>query len=204
LFYSGRLWELLIIGIFCSLIGLWDLTKFNQPMNVLDLFKKIRCFAFDVDGVLTDGNLLIMENGQWMRKMNIKDGYALQLAVRKGYETIIISGGTSAPVKSRLELLGVRNIYMGVGDKKSVLEDFVMSRELKWEEVLCMGDDMPDYGAMSISGLACAPADAAPDIRKISAYISPFNGGQGCVRDVIEKVLRLNNDWDLETGIASK
>lgn len=173
-------------------------------MNLLEQFKQIRIFIFDIDGVLTDGSVLVMDNGQWARKMNIKDGYALQLAIKRGYKIVIISGGASDAVKERLERLGLTDIYISVRNKTEMLTEYINRHQLDRKELLFMGDDIPDYRAMQLTDLPCAPADAAPEIKLISKYISPFNGGQGCVRDVIEKVLKQNNDWPLDTEIASK
>ena len=136
--------------------------------------------------------------------MNIKDGYALQLAVKKGYRVLVISGGTSDAVKQRLDRLGVTENFLQVENKKEKLTEYVAQHDLKWEEVLFMGDDIPDYSAMQLVGLACCPADAATEIKQISQYISPLEGGKGCARDVIEKVLKLNGHWDLDTAVASK
>lgn len=173
-------------------------------MNVLELFKPIRTFAFDVDGVLTDGSVQLMPGGELSRKMNIKDGYALQLAVKMGYRVVIISGGRSESVVSRLEGLGITDIFTGVYDKKEQLEEYVLLHNLRWDEILFMGDDIPDYKPMKLVGLAAAPADACPEIKSVSRYISPLNGGHGCVRDVIEKVLKLNGHWIIDDTIASK
>jgi 3-deoxy-D-manno-octulosonate 8-phosphate phosphatase (KDO 8-P phosphatase) len=173
-------------------------------MNLLDRFKNISTFVFDVDGVLTDGSLLILDDGQMVRKMNIKDGYALQLALKRGYRVVIISGGTSEAVRERLNRLGVNDVFLRVHNKQEVLTQYVMQNELKWEEVLFMGDDIPDYIVMKLVGLPCAPADAAPEIKQISIYTSSINGGFGCAREVIEKVLKLNNDWPMDTSVPSK
>ncbi|MEP6675833.1 MAG: HAD family hydrolase [Ferruginibacter sp.] len=173
-------------------------------MNILELFKPIKTFFFDVDGVLTNGTLLILSDGQMARQMNIKDGYAIQLAVKKGYRVVIISGGTSEAVQGRLEKLGVTEVFLKIENKKEKITEYVRQQGLKWEEIIFMGDDIPDYAAMQMVGLPCCPADAAIEIKEISKYISPFNGGFGCGRDVIEKVMKLNGHWDLETNIASK
>lgn len=165
-------------------------------MNVLELFKPIKTFVFDVDGVLTDGTLQLLENGELSRKMNIKDGYALQLAVKKGYHLAVISGGNSSQVKKRLQGLGIQDIFLGVFDKKEKLEEYLSDNELSQAEVLYMGDDIPDYGAMQIPALRTCPNDACPEIKSICQYVSPLNGGEGCVRDVIEKVMKLNGDWE--------
>lgn len=173
-------------------------------MNILAKFKPIKTFVFDVDGVLTDGSLLVLDDGQMARKMNIKDGYALQLAVKKGYHVVVISGGTSTAVKQRLDKLGVTENFLSVENKKAKLLEYTEQHGLKLDEVLFMGDDIPDHSAMQLTGLPCCPADAATEIKQISEYISPFNGGMGCARDVIEKVLKLNGHWDLDTTVASK
>lgn len=171
---------------------------------MLHLFKPITTFIFDVDGVLTNGTLLVLNDGQLARQMNIRDGYALQLAIKKGYRIAIISGGTCDAVKQRLQKLGVQDVYMKVENKKEKLLEYCTTHNLKWDEVLFMGDDIPDYSPMQMVGLACCPADAATEIKQISNYISPIIGGSGCARDVIEKVLKLNGHWDLESGVAAK
>ncbi|HPH85222.1 MAG TPA: HAD-IIIA family hydrolase [Ferruginibacter sp.] len=173
-------------------------------MNVLTNFKKIKAFVLDVDGVLTDGRVLLLNDGQMARSMNIKDGYALQLAIKKGYHVLVISGGDDDAVKTRLQKLGVMDVHMKVADKKTLLAEYVNKQTLTWEQVLFMGDDIPDLQAMQIAGLPCCPADAVPEIKSISHYISPINGGAGCVRDIIEKVMKLNGDWDTGAGIASR
>ena len=173
-------------------------------MNILQKFKTIKTFVLDVDGVLTDGTLLILEDGQMARQMNIKDGYAIQLAIKKGYRVVIISGGTSEAVKERLARLGVQDCFVKVDDKKTKLVEYVAEHKLAWGEILFMGDDIPDYIPMQLTGLPCCPADAATEIKQISHYISPIEGGKGCVRDVIEKVLKLNGHWDLDTTVASR
>ncbi len=173
-------------------------------MNVLQKFKSIKTFVFDVDGVLTDGNVLVLQDGQQARVMNIKDGYALQLAVKKGYRVVIISGGTSEAVKDRLNKLGINDCFLKVDNKKEKLVEYAAQHQLNWDEVLFMGDDMPDYIPMQLTGLPCCPADAVAEIKQVSQYISHVQGGKGCVRDVIEKVLKLNGHWDLDTNVASR
>lgn len=162
---------------------------------MLELFKSITTFVFDVDGVLTDGTLILLPNGIMARRMNIKDGYALQLAVKNGYQVVIISGGLSAEVKDRLERLGVHHIFMQTQDKAAVLLDYMQRHKIKQEEVLYMGDDIPDLLVMQKAGLACCPIDAVSEIKKISHYISPFKGGEGCARDVLEQVMKLQGNW---------
>lgn len=173
-------------------------------MNVLKLFKKITTFIFDVDGVLTDGTVLVLEEGLQARKMNIKDGFALQMAVKKGYQVLIVSGGNSPQVFDRLEKLGITDIYMSVADKKSFIAAHIKEYKLSKEQVLFMGDDLPDLPVMSIVGLPCCPANAVPEIKEAVEYISPINGGEACVRDVIEKVLKLNDHWQFSVDVVSK
>jgi 3-deoxy-D-manno-octulosonate 8-phosphate phosphatase (KDO 8-P phosphatase) len=172
-------------------------------MNILSLFKPIKTFVFDVDGVLATSMLLVLQ-GEIARSMNIKDGFALQLAVKKGYRVVIISGGKSEAVRERLTGLGIKDIFLGTHHKKEKLLEYVQQHDLKWEEILFMGDDIPDYTAMQLVGLPCCPADAVNEIKQIARYISPVNGGCGCGRDVIEKVLKLNGHWELDTVIASE
>lgn len=171
---------------------------------MLSSFKKITCFVFDVDGVLTNGNLLIMPNGVMARTMNIKDGYALQLAIKKGYKVWIISGGNSEDVKNRLSLLGITEVHMKVGDKKQLLASLAIQNQVALDTILYMGDDIPDYEAMQLVGIAACPSDAAIDIKSIAQYKALTKGGEGCAREVIEKVLKLNDHWDIEDQIMAK
>jgi 3-deoxy-D-manno-octulosonate 8-phosphate phosphatase (KDO 8-P phosphatase) len=173
-------------------------------MSLLEQFRQITCFVFDVDGVLTDGSLLVLDDGQQVRRMNIRDGYALQLAVKKGYRVVIISGGTSDGVAVRLQKLGVKDIFLSVENKRQQLAEYLEQHGISKREVLFMGDDIPDYAVMKESGLPCCPADAAPEIKELCIYISGVNGGYGCARDVIEKVLKLNNHWHTDTTIRAK
>ena len=173
-------------------------------MNILERFKKITTFIFDIDGVLTDGTILVMENGLQARRMHIKDGFALQMAIKNSYRILIISGGNSPQVVDRLEKLGITDIHMSVLDKKMFIADYIQKNKLAIDQVLYMGDDLPDLPAMASVGLPCCPADAVSEVRDIVKYISPFNGGLGCVRDVIEKVLKLNDHWHNRTDITSR
>lgn len=172
-------------------------------MNVLPVFKKIKTFVLDVDGVLTDSSILILNDGQLARRMNIKDGYALQLAIKKGYRILVISGGTSEAVKVRLQKLGINDVHLNVTNKKAILTEYVVQHKLSWEELLYMGDDIPDLEVMKLAGLACCPSDAVAEIKEISHYVSPAAGGEGCVRDIFEKVLKLNNHWSHDDETTS-
>ena len=155
---------------------------------------KVKAFAFDVDGVFS-GNIILSANGDQLRSMNMKDGYAVQLAIKKGYPVAIISGGKSDSIRLRFEGLGVKNIYIGSYDKTVDFEDYIVKNNLSYEEILYMGDDLPDYFVMKKAGIATCPSDAAEEIKGISKYISGFKGGEGCVRDVIEQVLRAHGKW---------
>jgi 3-deoxy-D-manno-octulosonate 8-phosphate phosphatase (KDO 8-P phosphatase) len=172
-------------------------------MNILSEFKSIKAFAFDVDGVLTDGTVQVSENGDLLRTMHIRDGYALQLAIKKGYEVLVISGSYSEGVKIRLQRLGIEEVHMRVEDKTEVLGRFMKSHGFTQMQVLYMGDDIPDLEVIQMSGLPCCPADAIPEIVQVARYISPYGGGKGCVRDVIEKALKLNGDWEADTAVRS-
>jgi 3-deoxy-D-manno-octulosonate 8-phosphate phosphatase (KDO 8-P phosphatase) len=167
-------------------------------MNTLQAFKSVKVFVFDIDGVLASDTLLILEGGALTRNMNSKDGHALRMAVRKGYPVAVISGSDSEAVKIRLSKLGVKDIFLQVADKKQKLQEYISQNGLAPETVLYMGDDIPDYSCLKMVGIPCCPANAAVEIKQIAKYISPLDGGNGCVRDVIEKVLKLNGHWDLE------
>lgn len=163
--------------------------------NNLSAFKKIKAIILDIDGVLTDGSLLVFENGEQVRKFNIKDGFAMVTAIKEGIQIIVISAGNYEGVRSRLEYLGVQHIQLGVKDKKSVLQKYMSDFGWKKDEMLYMGDDLPDYEAIQMVGLPTCPADACAEIINLCHYISPKKGGEGAVRDVIEKVLKLQNKW---------
>lgn len=165
-------------------------------MNQLEQFKEIETFIFDVDGVLTNSQVLVLEDGKLLRQMSIRDGYAIKLAVKAGYNVCVITGGKSEGVKVRLQNLGVRDIYTGISDKIEAYEEYIYAYDLDEGKILYMGDDMPDYPVMRRVGMAACPHNAAPELFDIATYVSPFNGGEGCARDVIEKVLRLNGDWE--------
>ncbi len=162
---------------------------------------QIKAFAFDVDGVLSSDTVPIHPNGEPMRMMNIKDSYALQLAVKLGYPIAIITGGNTQAVRLRFEGLGIQDVFMGVSMKIDTFKNWVAKCGLTTDEVMYMGDDIPDYEIMKITGLPACPADAAVEIKQISRYISPQCGGMGCARDIIEQVLRAQGKW-MADGIA--
>jgi 3-deoxy-D-manno-octulosonate 8-phosphate phosphatase (KDO 8-P phosphatase) len=161
----------------------------------LEKLKHIKAILLDVDGVLTNGNLLITESGEQLRQFNIKDGYALQLAVKRGIKIAVLSGARSKGVEHRLRGLGIQDVFLGLDSKSEVYQNYLAQNNLAPEEVLFMGDDMPDLQVMTMVGLAVCPADAIEEIKAISHYISPKNGGEGCVRDIVEKVLKIQNLW---------
>ncbi len=160
-----------------------------------EIMPQITTFIFDVDGVLTDGSITIFPNGELVRTMNVKDGYALKTAVDMGYNVCIISGGTNPAVKSRLQGLGITDIYLGAHHKKDQLDEYLDIYNIDPKNVLYMGDDIPDIPVMKICGLPTCPLDATPEVQNISNYVSQKKGGKGCVRDVIEQVLKVQDKW---------
>jgi 3-deoxy-D-manno-octulosonate 8-phosphate phosphatase (KDO 8-P phosphatase) len=172
-------------------------------MNVLEKFIPVTTIILDMDGVLTDGSLLVTPDGEWVRKMNIKDGYILQLAARKGYRLIVITGSFSSPVENRLNRLGIDMVYQNVKDKLRFLQSLMAEQGFSFPETLYMGDDVPDLEVMKLCGLSCCPVDSARDILAIADYISPVKGGEGCVRDVLEKLMRVQGKWELSVDVSS-
>ncbi len=162
---------------------------------LLQKLKNITTFVFDVDGVLTNGDILATDSGELLRTFNIKDGYALQLAVKKGYHVCIISGGRGQAMEKRFEGLGIPDVFLGISDKVEVFKEYLEICNLKAGEVLYMGDDIPDLKVMKLAGIPACPADASTDIKAVCDYISPFKGGKGAVRDIIEKILKIQDKW---------
>jgi len=173
-------------------------------MNALAEFKRVTTFIFDIDGVLTDSTILLLDNGLQARRMNIKDGLGLQMAIKNGFRVVTISGSHSEPVIQRLKKLGIDEVRMSVINKKEFVAQYIEDNKLDWKEILYMADDLPDLELMSMVGLPCCPADAVPEILELSKYISPVNGGLGCARDVIEKVLRVQDKWIFHEDVVSK
>ncbi|OBQ52841.1 HAD-IIIA family hydrolase [Tamlana sp. s12] len=166
-----------------------------EEKSYKEYLEHITTFIFDVDGVLTDGSVTVTTSGEMLRTMNTKDGYALSTAAAQGYNICIISGGKNEGVRVRLENLGIKDIYLGAKNKIEQLEDYFKKNNINAENVLYMGDDIPDYPVMQIIGLPCCPQDAVPEIKNISKYISHKKGGEGAVRDVIEQVLKIQSKW---------
>lgn len=163
--------------------------------NYKEELSNIKAFVFDVDGVFSDCRVSLFPSGEMVRTMNIKDGYAIQLAVKKGYPVAIITGGFSKAVKKRFQYLGVKDIYLRSSSKLDDLQHFISRNHLTIEEVLYMGDDIPDLKVMQHVGFPACPADAAEEIKSVSKYISDRNGGSGCVRDIVEQVMKLQGKW---------
>jgi 3-deoxy-D-manno-octulosonate 8-phosphate phosphatase (KDO 8-P phosphatase) len=170
--------------------------------NFRSKLKNITTFIFDYDGVLTDGTVILQADGDALRTANVKDGFALHLAVRLGYRVVIISGGTSETMRRRFEALKIKDFFLGVPDKLKVFETFIRDNKTLPEQVLYMGDDLPDYKPMLKAGMPCCPSDAVPEIKAISKYISAFGGGKGCVRDVIEQTLKIQDKWMTNEGFS--
>lgn len=161
--------------------------------------KKVKAFVFDVDGVFASSRVLLHPDGDLMRTMNIKDGFACFYMIKKGFPIAIITGGDSESVRRRFDKLGIKDIYMKSSDKLRDFNHFLAKYNLSAQDVLFMGDDLPDYPVMKVAGFPTCPADAVDEIKAAADYISDKNGGEGCVRDVIEQVMRLNGTWmDLE------
>jgi len=163
-----------------------------MPENFKSRLKQITTLIFDIDGVMSDGKVYFMPDGTPTRSLNNKDSYAIHLATKKGYKLAVISGGSSEIVKEALHRLGIEYVFLKQHDK-----DFMAEHVLDDKNILYMGDDLPDYEVMKRVGVACCPADAATEIKELSIYISDKKGGEGCVRDVIEQVMRVRGDWEI-------
>lgn len=156
---------------------------------------KINTFVLDYDGVLTDGNVYLTVDGEALRTANVKDGYAMQLAIKRGFQIVVISGGNSKSTYKRLENLGVKEIHLGIDDKVAKYNEVVEKYQLSPEQILYVGDDIPDMKAMHMAGIACCPSDAAEEVKEICDYISDKPGGRGCVRDIMEQVMKVQDEW---------
>ena len=164
-------------------------------INYKEKLHPIRALVFDFDGVMTDGSVWVYADRETVRAGNIKDGFAVQYAVKKGYTVAVISGATSASIDNRMHMLGVEQCYTGCGDKLKTYERFLKDNRLDDSQVLYMGDDLPDYPVLKRVGVSTCPADAAVEIKQMVDYVSLYDGGHGAVRDVIEQVLRLHGTW---------
>ncbi|MGQ1947188.1 KdsC family phosphatase [Geofilum sp. OHC36d9] len=165
------------------------MTNFKEDLMM------VKAFAFDVDGVLSCDTIPMHPNGEPMRTANIKDGFALQKAVKLGYPVAIITGGNTLSVRKRYQALGIEDIYMGASHKMEQLNEWMALRNLSPEDIMYMGDDLPDFHVMQTVGIPVCPADAVEEVKSLCKYISDRNGGTGCARDVIEQVLRAHGKW---------
>ena len=171
--------------------------------NYKELLKDITTFVFDVDGVFTDSSILITTKGELLRKMSVRDGYAVKTALSQGYRICIISGGTNEGVRERMQALGVTDIFLGAAYKEESLREYLLDYDLRPEEVLYMGDDIPDIPAMQMSGIIACPQNAVAEVKRISHYISHLAGGEGCVREIIEQVLKVRGHWHTHFNAAN-
>lgn len=172
-------------------LAIMEKYKIPQVYN----FESIKVVAFDIDGVMTDGTLFPTENGEFIRNMNIKDGYALQFSVKQGLEVVVISGSYSHAFTRRFSYLGIKHIYLEIENKLAFFDEIVKKYNWNYEEIAYMGDDIPDIPLLEKVGLSCAPADAAPEVKARVKYVSPYPGGKGAVRDLIQKILSAQNKW---------
>jgi 3-deoxy-D-manno-octulosonate 8-phosphate phosphatase (KDO 8-P phosphatase) len=163
--------------------------------NFKEDLAKVKAFVFDIDGVMSLQTISLNAFGVPNRTVNLRDGYAIQLAVKKGYQVAVISGSNAKEYIKRLKLLGVKDVYLNSRSKVDHFNSFLKKYNIQKSDVLFMGDDIPDYGVMKLAGVPVCPADADSEIRQVALYISDKRGGEGCVRDVIEQVLRLHNNW---------
>ncbi len=169
-------------------------------MSYKNLLKNVSTFIFDYDGVLSDGSIITLSDGEAYRTTNVKDGYALQLAIKKGYRVAIISGAGAENMVNRLKALKITDIFLGVENKLQKFNEYLAENSLDPSEVLFMGDDIPDYEVMIHTGVPACPCDAVEEIQRISKYISHSPGGKGCVRDVVEQVLKIQGKWMNDDG----
>lgn len=168
--------------------------------NYKSKLKRIRTFCFDVDGVFTNNIVWLLPDGEQMRTANVRDGYAVQLAIKKGFSIAIISGGNSNGVAKRFEGLGVKDVFLGSSKKIDIFDKYLLEHQIDPDNVCYVGDDIPDYTVIKKAGLGACPADAAEDIKAIADYISPYKGGEGVVRDILEQALKLQGLWMDDDG----
>lgn len=179
------------------------LTLLSLGMHLLEKLEQVKLLVFDLDGVLTNGKILIMPDGEWIREMDIKDGYAIQHAVKTGLKVAVITGSSSKPVKERLLKLGVELFFENTPQKSLIVNELLSDLSIDKSSALFMGDDLPDLDAFKAVGVKTCPADAATELLQLADYISPKSGGDGCVRDIIEKVLRTQGKWSSSANIQS-
>lgn len=163
--------------------------------NFKEDIARVKAFVFDVDGVMTDGGIIPTPDGDFIRRYYAKDGYAMAYAIREGYKICVISGGRGEMLRRRLEMLGVERMYLNCMDKITAIKEFMSDNGLAAEEVIYMGDDIPDLECMRVVGIPVCPADACMEVIEASRYVSEYNGGYGAVRDIVEQVLRVQGRW---------
>lgn len=159
------------------------------------LLYRIKALVFDYDGVFTDNRILLLPDGEMVRQANVRDGFVLRHAIEQGFPVAIITGGTSEAIKTRFEFLGVRDVFIGVRNKLETLQAWASENQIRLDNIMYMGDDIPDLEVMNRVLLPCCPADAVEEVVKTSRYRSDKNGGDGCVRDIVEQILRTQNKW---------
>jgi 3-deoxy-D-manno-octulosonate 8-phosphate phosphatase (KDO 8-P phosphatase) len=164
-------------------------------MNILHQFKHITTFVFEIEGVLTPAQVLVLENGELLRLIDIKDSYALRLAIKSDFRVVFVSSGKPEGVATWLNKSGINWVFLELANKKKKMEEWVREQGVNWGEVLFMGYDLPDSALLKMAGMSCSPIDSVEEIKQISKYVSSFKGGGGCIRDVIEKVMKLNGTW---------
>ena len=167
--------------------------------NFKEQIARVEAFVFDVDGVMTDGGIIPTADGDFIRRYNAKDGYALAYAVKMGYKVCVISGGHGRLLERRLQMLGIHRYYIDCMDKITTLRSYLAEESLDPQNVIYMGDDIPDLDCLREVGIPVCPADAAAEVLEIARYVSEFNGGAGAVRDIVEQVLRARGDWARNT-----
>lgn len=172
-------------------------------MHLLEKLSRLQLLVFDLDGVLTNGKLLIMPNGEWVREMDIKDGFALQHAVKSGFIIAVITGSSSTPVKQRLSKLGIELFFENTASKSIIINELLLRYGIDKSASMFMGDDIPDLDAFAAVSVKCCPADAATDVLEKADYISPRTGGNGCVRDIVEKIMRTQGKWLITSNTKS-
>lgn len=172
--------------------------KEAMKKNYKELLTSIKAFVFDVDGVMTDGTVTIYPTGEFIRQMSVKDGYAMQLAIKRGLRIIVITGGRDQSISIRLQRLGITDIALDTHNKMEPLNKYSKEYDIPFEQMLYMGDDVPDIEPMKAVGISSCPTDACVDVLSIADYVSPYGGGKGAVRDIIEQTLRAQGKWHEE------
>lgn len=171
--------------------------------NFKEDIASVKAFVFDVDGVFTDGKIMVTHENQFYRTYNAKDGFAIKTLTSKGYKVAVISGGKGDSILHRFKALGVSDIYTDCFEKLEAMQDFMAKHNLEYKDILFMGDDVPDIRPMQLAGVSACPAYASNDVKRVARYVSGFSGGEGCVRDIVEQVLRAQNNWAVDEQSAT-